>query len=368
MDLESCRREIDSIDQQIVDLINQRARLAVMIGQGKRQSGQPVYAPHREAEVLARVHKLNQGPTLPRTIEAIYREIMSGSFALEQPIRVGYLGPPGTWSHLAASRHFGSSVDLEDLSSIDGVFEQVARGHIDYGLVPIENSTGGSINETLSALSAWRRDIRLYGELFLAVHCALLANCQPQDIKTIFARSDSISQCRRWLSTHFPSAVLVPVESSAAAARKVREMVDEAAGQNMAASAAAIANSLAGEIYGLHPLFDEIEDQQGNVTRFLILSRTENSPSTDDKTAIMFCTTDQPGALADVLGVFKEAGINLTHIEKCPRSPESGDYSFLVDAAGHYRDENLASAVSVARKIAREMIVLGSFPRSKQVL
>ena len=177
MDLDSLRKQIDEIDHKLVELINQRAQCAVKIGETKLKSGQPIYAPHREAEVLARVQSYNSGPTLPRTIEAIYREIMSGSFALEQPIRIGFLGPRGTYSHLAASRHFGSSVELEDLHAITGVFEEVARGHVDYGLVPIENSTGGSITETLEAFSNYHNDLKLYGELQLAVHCCLLTNC-----------------------------------------------------------------------------------------------------------------------------------------------------------------------------------------------
>ena len=369
MDLDSLRKQIDEIDHKLVELINQRAQCAVKIGETKLKSGQPIYAPHREAEVLARVQSYNSGPTLPRTIEAIYREIMSGSFALEQPIRIGFLGPRGTYSHLAASRHFGSSVELEDLHAITGVFEEVARGHVDYGLVPIENSTGGSITETLEAFSNYHNDLKLYGELQLAVHCCLLTNCQPHEITTIFARSESFSQCRSWLATQYPKADLVAMDSSAAAARKTREMIDKANGsESGSAGVAAIANSLAGEIYGLHPLFEQIEDRRDNVTRFLILAKQETRPSGNDKTSLMFKTTDKPGALVDVLNVFKRAGVNLSHIDKCPTRGANWEYSFFIDADGHREDSRFAEVVGEARAFARELVVLGSYPKSKQVL
>ena len=368
MDLEPLRAKIDEFDRRLVELINERAKIVVEIGRAKLQAGEPIYAPHREAEVLARVQRFNAGPTLPKTIEAIYREIMSGSFALEQPLRIGYLGPPGTYSHLAATRHFGSSVEFEDLHAITGVFEEVARGNVAYGLVPIENSTGGSITETLDAFLNYHRDVRLYGELQLAVHCCLLTNCQPHEVETIYGRPETFAQCRNWLATQYPRAELIAVESSAAACRKTRDAIDRGAESGNPARVAAIGNALAGEIYGLHPLFDEIEDRRNNVTRFLILSQQETKPSGDDKTSIMFRTSDQPGALVDVLNVFKRAAINLTHIDKCPSRTINWEYTFFVDAAGHCRDPKFAEIIGEARAVCKELFVLGSYPRSKQVL
>lgn len=368
MDLEPLRRQIDEIDRQLVELINRRAEVVVEIGKSKLKTGQPVYAPHREAEVLARVQGYNQGPTHARTVEAIYREIMSGSFALEQPLRIGYLGPPGTYSHLAATRHFGSSVELDDLHAITGVFEEVARGHVDYGLVPIENSTGGSINETLDAFLHYHNDVQLYGELQLAVHCCLLTNSQPHDVKTIYARPESFAQCRNWLAVQYPQAELIAVDSSAAAARMAREKIDLVPAEEPTARVAAIANSLAGEIYGLHPLFQQIEDRRNNVTRFLILSRQATRPSGDDKTSLMFQTIDQPGALVDVLNVFKRSGVNLSHIDKCSSRGKNWEYNFFVDACGHRDDARFAEVIGEARAISKELVILGSYPRSKQVL
>ncbi len=314
--------------------------------------------------MLSRVQRLNRGPTLPKTIEAIYREIMSGSFALEQPIRIGYLGPPGTYSHLAATRHFGSSVEFEDLHAITGVFEEVARGHVDYGLVPIENSTGGSITETLDAFLQYHDDLQLYGELQLSVHCCLLTECPPQEVKTIYGRPETFSQCRSWLATQYPHAKLITVESSAAAALRAKLEYESDA----ASGTAAIGSPLAGEIYGLHPLFEQIEDRRNNVTRFLIISRQETEPSGNDKTSLMFTTLDKPGALADVLSVFKRGGVNLTHIDKCPSRAANWDYTFFVDALGHRSDPTFAELIGEVRAFTRQLTVLGSYPRSQQVL
>jgi chorismate mutase/prephenate dehydratase len=185
----------------------------------------------------------------------------------------------------------------------------------------------------------------------------------------IFARPESFAQCRRWLATQYPHAELVAVDSSAAAARKTRGLIDASASSgSQKSNAAAIANALAGEIYGLHPLFEQIEDQRNNVTRFLILSRQETEPSGDDKTSIMFRTQDQPGALVDVLNVFKRAGVNLTHIDKCPTRGNNWEYTFFVDATGHRRDERFAEVIGEARAFSKELVILGSYPRSKQVL
>ena len=362
--LDELRQRIDEIDQQLVHLINERAKIVVEVGKSKLKTGVPIYSPHREAAVLARVQKMNTGPTLPKTVEAIYREIMSGSFALEQPIRIGFLGPPGTYSHLAATRHFGSSVEFEDLHAITGVFEEVARGHVDYGLVPIENSTGGGITETLDAFLQYHNDVRLYGELQLGVHCCLLTECQPNEVKTIYGRPESFAQCRSWLATQYPSVELIAVESSAGGAKRAKEEYET----DPATGTAAIGSPLAGEIYGLHALFEQIEDRRNNITRFLIISKQETEPSGNDKTSLMFTTLDKPGALADVLSVFKRAGVNLTHIDKCPTRGTTWEYTFFVDAVGHRKDVEFAELIGEVRAFSKQLTVLGSYPRSQQVL
>ncbi len=362
--LDQLREAIDRVDSELINLINERAKLVVEVGNIKRGSGIPIYAPHREADVLAKIQALNQGPISNRTIEAVYRELMSGSFALEQPIRIGYLGPVGTYSHLAATKHFGSSVEFENLRAIDGVFEEVARGHVDYGLVPIENSTGGGITETLDAFMTYHSQLNIYGEVQLSVHFSLLANCKPPEVKRIYSKPEAFSQCRRWLVTQYPQAELVPAESTAAAAQRA---FDEY-GEDPGCGAAAIGSVLAGEIYGLHPLFEQIEDRQTNVTRFLILSKNETEISGRDKTSIMFTTDDRPGSLVDVLNVFKRNSINLSHIDKRPSLEVNWDYTFFIDALGHRKDTGFAEVLGEARAHCKQLTVLGSYPSCKRTL
>ncbi len=364
MSLDSLRQKIDQIDQQLVDLINQRSKIVVEIGQQKRGDQTPIYAPHREAEVLNKILGNNAGPTPAKTIEAVYREIMSGSFALEQPLRIGFLGPKGTYSHVAATRHFGSSVEFEDLHAIEGVFEEVARGHVDYGLVPIENSTGGSIIETMDAFLQYFNDVNIYGELQLAVHCSLLANCKPDEVKTVYSKPEALSQCRHWLATQYPHARQVTIESTAAAAQRAKQETTD----DPTSGAAAIGSSLAGEIYGLHALFEQIEDRRNNITRFLIISRETTEVSGNDKTSMMFTTRDKPGALVDVLNVFKQAQINLTHIDKRPSVGVNWEYTFFIDAIGHRKESRFAEIIGEARAHAQQLTVLGSYPCSERVL
>ncbi|HMO14298.1 MAG TPA: prephenate dehydratase [Pirellulaceae bacterium] len=362
--LKLLRDQIDSLDHKLIELINERASLVVEVGKIKRDKGIPIYAPHREAQVLEKALKLNRGPIPDRTLEAIFREMMSGSFALEQPLRIGYLGPMGTYSHLAAISHFGSSVEFEDLRAIEGVFEEVARGHVNYGLVPIENSTGGGITDTLDAFKVYHAQLSIYGEVQLAVHSCLLANCQPQEVKRIYSKPEAFSQCRNWLITQYPHAELIPAESTAAAVKKAK-LENE---KHVDAGAAAIGSSLAGEIHGMHPLFENIEDRQHNITRFLILAKCEAEISGDDKTSLMFTTDDRPGSLVDVLNVFKRANINLTHIDKRPSREVNWDYTFFIDALGHRKDLRFAEVVGEARAYCKQLVVLGSYPRSTRVL
>lgn len=362
--LDELRRKIDKVDRRLVAILNERAQLVVEVGHCKRGSGTPIYAPHREAEVLNRVLERNQGPLPDRTIEAVYRELMSGSFFLEQPLRIGYLGPKGSYGHVAAMQHFGSSVDHEDLRAIEGVFVEVARGHVDYGLVPIENSTGGGHLETMDALSRHHHLLNVYAEVQLEVNRSLLANCQPDKVTQIHASHDSFGVCRNWLSTQYPKAQIITAASSADA---VLAAAQEAA-KEPDTGVAAIGSQLAGEIHGLHCIFDNVGDQPSNITRFLILSRQQARPSGDDKTTIMFTTEDRHGALVDVLSVFDDAKINLTHIDKRPSGRSNWEYTFFIDAMGHRDNPDFATAIGEAKKHCKELIVMGSFPSSRRVL
>jgi chorismate mutase/prephenate dehydratase len=366
--LDALRARIDDLDARLVELLNERAGLVVEVGKLKRGENIPIYAPHREAQVLDRVLARSKGPLPPRAIEAIYKELMSGSFALEQPLRIGFLGPPGSYSHVVATRQFGSSVEYDDLRQIAGVFTEVRRGHVDYGLVPIENSTGGGIVETHDAFLEHAGHVTIYGEAQLEVHHALLANCPPDKIRRIHSKPEVFSQCRHWLATQFPQAELLPAASSSKAVQTAIEENKVAESIGAEPGAAAIGSELAGKIYGLETLFEKIEDKPNNITRFFIISQQHAKRSGDDKTSIMFNTADKPGALVEVLKVLEAAGINLSHIDKRPSGRENWQYTFFIDAAGHREDPVMRGAIEEASKHCKDLVVLGSYPRSTRIL
>jgi chorismate mutase/prephenate dehydratase len=366
--LSKLRDEISGLDAELIKLLNQRSRLVVRVGKRKKGSGIPIYAPHREQQVLDRVTRANRGPLRHKTIEAIYRELMSGSFSLEHPLRIGYLGPPGSYSHLAATRQFGQSVDYEDLREIAGVFTEVLRGHVDYGLAPIENSLGGGIVETLDAFKATHGGVSIYAEVQLNVHHSLLANCEPNQVRRIHSKPEVFSQCRTWLATQYPQAQLIASASSSRAAQTAVEENRTAESIGAEPGSAAIGSELAGSLYGLQVLFARIEDDPGNITRFAVISRQKAKRSGDDKTSVMFNTIDKPGALVEVLLVFKEAGINLSHIDKRPSGQSNWEYTFFVDLLGHRDDRAVGRALKEAGEHCKDLVVLGSYPRSKRIL
>lgn len=355
-ELAPLRQQIDELDRQIVNLLNQRAAVVVRIGEVKRDGQSPIYAPEREQRVLEQVRKYNKGPLPDQTLEAIWRELMSGSFALERPLRVGYLGPPGSFSHLAARRKFGASIEYDNLEDIPAVFEEIARGHIDLGLVPIENSQIGGIGETLDAFV--ESSVCVCAEVLINVHHNLLANCPPDQIKVVYSKPEVFSQCRKWLSVQLRQADRVPVASSSRAAELAAKEPNTAA----------IGSDLAAEIYGLKIQFGNIEDNPNNATRFFVIGRQAPKPSGDDKTAIMFTTEHKSGALSEVLDVFREHGLNMTHIDKRPSKRVNWEYSFFVDVLGHQEQDNVQKAIQAARKHCLQLRVLGSFPRAREVL
>jgi len=354
--LDELRVAIDRVDKQLIALLNERARVVVEVGKVKRGDGTPIYAPHREQAVLAKVLRMNDGPLSDRTVEAVYRELMSGSFALELPLRVGYLGPRGSFSHMAAVRHFGSSVDHLDLGSIEGVFREVAGGHLNYGLVPYENSTMGSITDTLDAFQNFT--VTIYAEALVEINHHLMAGCSPDEVTEIHSKPQIFEQCRDWIINHFPNVELVPERSSAAAV----QLAGESSG------VAAIGSEFAGEIYGLSTLFEHIEDHPNNITRFLVIGTQEAEVTGDDKTTIMFTTAHKPGALVDVLNVFREREINLSHIEKRPSRRTNWDYTFFIDCDAHKNEDAMGVAIEEARGHCESMKVLGSYPRGKRIL
>jgi len=355
-DLSEFRRRIDKLDSQIIKLLNERASIVVDIGKTKRGSNAPIYDPDREQNVLRRIAKLNEGPLLPKTLQAIYREMMSGSFALQKSLRVGFLGPAGSFSHQTAMRKFGASVEYEPLTDIEAVFEEVERSHCDLGVVPVENTTGGDVVDTLDCFID--SHVMVVAEVMAEVHHNLLANCPLEEITAIASKPEVFAQCRQWLSSQGRQEDFINVASSARAA----EMAASEKGL------AAIGSALAAELYDVKVAFANIEDNPNNRTRFFVIGTTAAPVSGDDKTAIMFTTRHEAGALADALNVFSRFGINLTNIASRPSRRREWEYYFFVEAEGHCRDDNVAKAIDAARSHCGEMHVLGSFPRARDTV
>jgi len=353
-DLGLLRKRIDDLDKQIIDLINERAKVVVAIGETKRADGTPVYAPDREQVVLNRIAELNTGPLPQKTLRAIYRELMSGSFALERSLRIGYLGPEGSFSHLAAQRKFGSSVEYRSLADILAVFDEVAHGHCDLGLVPIENNVGGGVVDTLDAFI--HAHVHICAEVLVEIHHNLLARCPVEQISRIASKPEVFAQCRSWLSTSFRQVEMLPVASTSKAA----ELAVTEPGL------AAIGSVLAAELYDLRVVFSNIEDNPHNMTRFFVISRTPARRTGKDKTAIMFTTAHKAGALVDVLNVFSRHEVNLTNIDTRPSKRRNWEYYFFMDAEGHCEDQNFADALEEARSHCGELHVLGSFPQATE--
>ena len=356
MSLEELRKQINELDHRLVQLLNERARVVIEIGKLKNKTGKPIYSPDREKQVFARIAEANQGPLPDRCLVAIWRELMSGSFALERPLRIGYLGPGGSFSHTAAMLKFGQSVEYEPLADIISIFDEVSKGHCDLGLAPIENTTGGGVIETLDALID--SDVKICAEVLMAIHHSLLANCPLNQIEKIYSKPEIFAQCRNWLSATFKEAQTIPVASSAKAAQTA---ADEP-------KAAAIGSSVAAELYGLRVVCENIEDNTNNITRFLVISQEDAKPTGEDKTAILFSTAHKAGALADVLEVFKKYNINLTNIESRPSKKRQWEYYFFVDFVGHRTDKQVQDGLEDARKHCLQLSVLGSFPRATELL
>jgi chorismate mutase/prephenate dehydratase len=363
--LDALRERIDEVDRAIVALLNERAALASAIGDLKRAANAPIYAPHREAQVLARVLALNEGPLPPKAVEGIYREIMSASFSLERGLVVAFLGPAGSFSHLAALRHFGANATLEPVESIEGVFTSVSREHAEVGLTPIENSIHGSVAETLDAFTAFAGRVHIQAEAQVDVRQVFAAACPPDRVTRVYSKPEALNQCRRWLGENYPRAELIGAPSTSRAMQMVAE---EARANPAGACSAAIGGALGASLHGLSVLFEGIEDRAHNITRFFVLARRAAQRTGDDKTSVMFQLGDTPGALARVLGDFERSGINLTHIDKRPARKSDWAYTFFVDAQGHQGDAAMQLALERARQHCQELTVLGSYPRSRRVL
>lgn len=351
----SLRRKIDRLDRDLVKLINQRAQLALRIGKIKNSSGERVYAPAREEEVLARALELNKGPLAPDCVRGIFRELISGSRSLEKDLRVAFLGPSYSYSHLAALHRFGQSVEQVPVGSIAAVFEEVNRGHAHYGIVPLENSTDGRIADTLEMFT--RLPVKICGEVQMWIHHCLLGKIPRADVTEVYSRPQALSQCRNWIAKHLPGARAVEVASTSTAAQLALDKP----------GAAAIASRQAGTNYGLDVLAENIEDNQANLTRFAVIGDESATRSGDDRTAVMFEIEHRPGALADAMGIFKRNRLNLTWIESFPIPRQQGAYMFFVELDGHEKDLRVRRALASLERKTLRFEVLGSFPQSTPV-
>ena len=352
MTLEQLRAAIDGVDDRILDLLRERAELVEKVGHLKDKSGESYYAPEREEALLQRLVAANRSRLPEPSLRAVYREILSSMRALEQSIKVAYLGPRTTFSHQAAAMQFGHAVHLQPERTIGDVFEAVERGRVHYGVVPIENSQEGSVSATLDRFIDG--DAKICAQIFLPVELNLLGAGSLENVRKVYSHPQPFGQCRRWLAEHLPSAECIEVSSTARAAELAAAERD----------AAAIAGSMAGEEFGLPVLAPSIQDAASNVTRFFVVGKKPARPSGRDKTSVMFAVKDQPGALAKALEPFEKAGISLTRIESRPSKRQAWEYYFFADFAGHAEEPKVAAALGNLGKVCAFTRILGSYPDS----
>ena len=349
-ELEQLRARIDALNLDILAKLNERASLARAIGTLK--VGQ-AYRPEREAQVLRRIKDANDGPLADETVALLFREIMSACLALERPVTVAYLGPPGTFSERAAIKHFGHAAEPRPEPSIDEVYRAVESGAADFGVVPVENSTEGAVGRSLDLMPQTPR--KVCGEVVLRIHHNLMAKTPPADfaaIGRVFSHGQSLAQCHEWLNNNLPEAERIAVASNAEAARRAAEEP----------GSAAVAGEMAAEHYGLTILAPNIEDEPNNTTRFLVLGDYEPRPSGRDKTSLVLSARNRAGAVYEMLTPFASRGVSMTKFESRPSKVALWEYLFFVDIEGHRDDPQVASALEEVGRIAGYLKVLGSYP------
>lgn len=352
-ELRPLRDKIDAIDDQILDLLNQRAQVVINVGKAKKSRKKSFYVPSREQAIYERLRDQSPGPFPVDAIQRVFREIISASLSLEQPMKVAFLGPQATFTHVAAMQQFGLSAQLVPQKSIPAVFDEVARGRASYGVVPVENSNEGVVTHTLDMFM--ESELKMTAEIFQEIsHDLLSLSANMADIERVYSHPQALAQCRNWLDENLPDVPLIDVASTAAAAQL-------AAGDR---GAAAIASAMAGAQYDLRQVKANIADNSNNFTRFLVISNQLPEPSGRDKTSIMFCIKDEPGLLLRMLEPFSQRGINLTKIESRPLKKRAWEYIFFLDIEGHIENDNVHDAVEQLAKYCQFIKVLGSYPRT----
>ncbi len=353
MALKNLRKQIDSVDKKIVKLLNERSRVTLNIARLKVKSGKSIYAPDREREVLKKLALMNKGPLSDDALEAIYREVMSASLALEKPLKIAYMGPQASFSHLAALKKFGSQVEYVACDNISDVFLEVERDDADYGVVPIENSIEGAVSHTLDMFVD--SDLKICAQMTLEISHNLLANCPKDKIRQVYSNPQVFGQCRLWLQENLACADMIEVSSTTRAA--------QIAGKER--NSACIASILAASVYKLKVIARDIEDSPHNITRFLIIGKAGVPQTGSDKTSIMFSIKDRVGALHDMLLPFKKYRINLTKIESRPSKKRAWDYYFFMDLEGHQDDPKVKKGLSELESKCKFLKVLGSYPQGE---
>jgi chorismate mutase/prephenate dehydratase len=348
--LDKLRKDIDNLDKKIIEFLNQRAKLSLEINRIKLERKRQIYSPDREIQILRRISKINKGPLKNRSLEAIYREIFSSNLSLIKSLKIAYLGPEATFTHLAALKKFGSQVEYLACNTISDVFLEVDKEKADYGVVPIENTIEGAVSHTLDMFID--SDLKICSEIILSVSLNLLANCSKRKIKRIYSAPQVFGQCRNWLANNLADIEKIEVSSTTKAAQLCKRQKNSAC----------IASILAAKEYNLRIVARDIEDFGQNITRFLVIGKSDCPPTGKDKTSIMFSIKDRVGALHDMLTPFKKYRINLTKIESRPSKKKAWDYYFFIDLEGHRHNSCVKRALSELEKKAITLKILGSYP------
>lgn len=352
MPLDDIRKQIDSIDSQLLELLAQRVDCVHTVGEIKKAEGLQIYAPEREELLLQKLVSMSDSRIPEKSVRAIYREIMSCALALEDDLKIAYLGPPGTWTHQAAIKKFGHSVEYSAQDNFAEVFDQVARRKADYGVVPIENSTEGAVSHTLDLFVD--SPLKICAQILLRIENGLMANIPHNEIKTLYSHPQVFGQCRNWILKHLPKADLVEVSSTTKAAMLAKTNVSE--------GAAAMGGPLAAEMHGLTMLDECIQDSATNTTRFLVIGEKICPPTGNDRTSILFSTKDEPGTLVKALQIFDSIEVNMSKIESRPSKLRDWEYNFYVDLAGHCNDSKIAAGIRNLSDHCSIVKMLGSYP------
>ncbi len=352
MSIADWRRMVDKVDQQLLALISRRARLAARIGQAKTATSKRAFVPTREKEIYSHLRRNNRGPLSDAAIRSIFREIVSACRALEEPVRIAYLGPEATFTHVAAYSVFGHAAEYIPAGDIRSVFETAETGRAQCGVVPIENSSEGTVRETLDTFLT--SELRIMSEEVLPIHLTLMGSGKLSQVKRVCSKPIALAQCRAWLSEHLPDAELVETASTSAAAAEAARRKD----------VAVVAHEMAAEIYGLKVIQPRIEDYERNVTRFLVIGSDRPARTGRDKTSVLCSVKHEPGALWKLLDIFRKHGLNISYLYPRPSRDKPWEYFFFLDIEGHREDEPVAAGLTEAERYCSFFKVLGSFPKA----